>query len=198
MRTVIIDLYHKIAENGLIIAESPFGSNPMAQHFPKRNRIIAGISQAVAIIEAAFGSGSLITARMAMEYNKEIFAMPGFPMDPRSKGTNNLIKQGANVLLSAADIIDAYGYEQEVREDIGYLFREPVNHILKNNNYDEAQISDIRVEIQKLLSNHPVGIEEIAVATGYDVVFILTILLELELAGKIQRYNDNKISLIYN
>ncbi len=188
------ELYKKISENGLIIAESPYGASPRGQHFPRRNRIIAGLSRGVAIIEAAYGSGSLITARMALEYNKDIFAMPGFPLDPRSAGTNNLIKQGANLLLSAGEIIDYFGQSSLIKPE-KILPKEPIRNESKKINNNDEQIETIRNDVQKLLSNYPLSVEELIKDTKYDISVVLTILLELELAGKINRHRDNKVSL---
>ncbi len=99
------DLYKEISEQGAVIAESPFGTEPIARHFPRRNRIISGMSLGVLVMEAAAKSGSLITARMALEQNREVFAVPGSPLDPRAEGTNGLIRDGAHLATTADDII---------------------------------------------------------------------------------------------
>jgi len=103
------ELQEKIGQQGLLIAESPFGTQPKARHFPRRNRIISGASLGVAVIEAALRSGSLITARQAGEQGREVFAVPGSPLDPRSAGANRLIKDGAQLIESADDILDQLG-----------------------------------------------------------------------------------------
>ncbi len=97
-------LYEKIENEGLLIAELPIGSKPLSQHFPQRNRIISGLSLATIVIEAGLKSGSLITANFALEQNRDVFSVPGFPMDPRCMGSNKLIKDGAYLLESSKDI----------------------------------------------------------------------------------------------
>ena len=100
------DLQYAIAERGLLISERPPGFSPRGQDFPRRNRLISGISLGVVVVEAAERSGSLITARLAGEQGREVFAVPGSPLDPRSAGTNNLLKQGATLVTSTRDIIE--------------------------------------------------------------------------------------------
>jgi DNA processing protein len=98
-------LQSQIAETGAVVAEAPFGTAPMAKHFPKRNRIIAGLVLGLVVIEAAVRSGSLLTARLANEEGRELFAVPGSPLDPRCHGSNDLIRQGAHLTESAADVL---------------------------------------------------------------------------------------------
>src|SRR4051794_4934164 len=100
------DLHRRIADTNLLITEAPFGTVPQARHFPRRNRIIAGVSLGVVVVEAALRSGSLITARFAQDAGREVFAVPGSPLDPRAKGGNDLIRQGAVLVESAADVLD--------------------------------------------------------------------------------------------
>lgn len=188
------DLYHNIAERGAIIAELPFGTVPRGQNFPQRNRIISGISYGVVIVEASFGSGSLITARMAIEQNKEIFAVPGFPLDPRSRGTNSLIKQGAKLTESAEDIIEELNILKN-RENIVH----EINHKFINCRLPlvpEQDLIKARKTITNLLNATPVAIEEVIKASGIELPVVLTVILELELAGKVKREMGNKISLV--
>ena len=103
------DLFDAIAERGAIVAELPLGSEPQARHFPRRNRIISGVALGVVIVEAAAKSGSLITARYALEQGREVFAVPGSPLDPRSRGCNDLLRNGATLTENAADIIGQLG-----------------------------------------------------------------------------------------
>src|SRR6266702_4449722 len=102
-------LHEALARDGAILAEMPLGTEPQARHFPRRNRIISGIALGVVVVEAAAKSGSLITARFALEQGREVFAVPGSPLDPRSEGTNDLIKQGATLVTDAADVIAVLG-----------------------------------------------------------------------------------------
>lgn len=189
-------LYQQITENGLILAELPVGSKPLSKHFPQRNRIIAGLSLATLVIEAGIKSGSLITANFALEQGREVFAVPGFPLDPRSMGSNKLIKEGAYLLESAADVIDNLTYNKKVkksfedRENYCNNFKSMPGHEVKITNRD-------RKNLVNALSAMPIGFEEIIEATGFSLPIIYTICLELELAGRIIRHPGNKISLIY-
>ncbi len=100
------DLQRRVAEGGAVLTEAPLGTVPQARHFPRRNRLIAGLSLGVVVIEAAPRSGSLITARLAQEAGRELFAVPGSPLDPRARGSNDLIRQGAHLTESASDVLD--------------------------------------------------------------------------------------------
>ena len=111
-------LYAQIAENGLLLAELSVGSKPLSQHFPQRNRIISGLALATVVVEAGLKSGSLITANFALEQNREVFAVPGFPIDPRCIGSNRLIKNGAYLLESVDDIISNVVSKDKLRESL--------------------------------------------------------------------------------
>src|SRR6476661_2309317 len=100
------DLQRRIAETGVVVIEAPLGTTPQARHFPRRNRIIAGLALGVVVVEAALRSGSLITARLAQEAGRELFAVPGSPLDPRSRGANDLIRQGAHLTETAQDVLE--------------------------------------------------------------------------------------------
>lgn len=189
-------LYEKIAEEGLLIAELPFGTAPLAQHFPQRNRIIAGITLATIVMEASLKSGSLITARFALEYNREVFAVPGFPLDPRSHGTNKLIKQGANIVESYEDIINNMPLSNNIENLSDYNNRYHQITFMPNS-YQKITESD-RKKILGLLSSTPIEIELLLDHTGISLSNLHTILLELELAEKIIRHPGEKISLIYS
>jgi DNA processing protein len=185
-----------IKEQGLIVAEYAYNASPRGEHFPRRNRIIAGISHSIAVIEATFGSGSLITARMSLEYNRELFAMPGFPLDPRASGTNNLLKNGANILLSSKDIIDNYRATNLFFNKQLLRAKEAAVELLtpiKNHTSSSQKMLD---DVEKLLSHHPISLEELINHANCDISVVLTTLLELELAGKIVRHADNKVSLV--
>ena len=189
------ELYAKIAKQGLIIAELPYKTAPLAQHFPQRNRIISGLSSVVVVIEAGLQSGSLITAKFALEQGREVMAMPGFPLDPRSSGTNKLIKSGAAIVESASDIINnlpKLQYQQNEFEDNSKnIFILP-----EDFNFNKISSQD-RKKVYSALSNTPTDIISIAKYSEVSVVSINVIILEFELAGKIIRYPNNKIALLY-
>ncbi|MDY0009747.1 MAG: DNA-processing protein DprA [Bdellovibrionales bacterium] len=189
-------LYRAIAAQGAIVAESPFGTEPLARHFPRRNRIISGLSLGVLIVEAAHKSGSLITARMAIEQNREVFAVPGSPLDPRAGGTNSLLKDGAHVTTSAEDILQVLGSLR-----VKPLREPPQRGYDGGDDTDDsplhAEIPDsLRIKILENLSPAPVSIDDLIREVNAPVGYILTILLELELAGRIERQAGNKVNLI--
>ncbi len=186
-------LYRELAAKGAIVAESPFGTEPIARHFPRRNRIISGLSLGVLVVEAAAQSGSLITARMALEQNREVFAVPGSPLDPRAGGTNSLLKDGAHVTTSADDILQVLGrLRLRPLRDTGSDFDAG-----GSDSPAHAEIPDtLREKILEILSPTPISIDEIIRDAQAPVGYILTILLELELAGRIERQAGNKVNLI--
>ena len=192
------DLFWKITETGAIIAELPFGTVPRGQNFPQRNRIISGISHGVIVVEANFGSGSLITARMALEQNRELFAVPGFPFDPRSNGTNNLIKNGAKLIENANDVIEEL---QSIISHANYQIENNTNSYLNEvdvvEEYSENEIAAARKEILQKLSSTPINFDEIITEIALPASIGLIIMTELELAGRVTRYPGNRISLNY-
>ncbi len=184
-----------IVKCGAIIAESPLGTEPIARHFPKRNRIISGLSLGVLVIEAAIRSGSLITARSALEQNREVFACPGNIKDPRAAGTNKLIKDGAHQVLSAEDIImELRSLRHQPMQDSGSNELEGSLGLT-----DAIQIPEPDEELyQKVLDalNYtPINIDELIRALSAPAADILTVLLELELAGEVERHIGGKVSL---
>ena len=191
------DLYHEIVERGLVVAELPLGSIPKAQNFPQRNRIISGISNGVAVIEASLKSGSLITAKFAIQQNRDVFAVPGFPLDPRYQGNNYLLKQGAHLLESAEDILDvtdsplirvASLLEQKKK------FVSPPKIPLKTD-FTEKELTQARIELINLIGTSPTSVDEIISITQFPVGLVLTIIVELELSGRVIRHFGNKISV---
>src|SRR5205814_5035860 len=143
------ELQDSIGSRGLLATEMTLGTVPRAEHFPRRNRIISGTSRAVVVIEAAARSGSLITARLAAEQGREVFAVPGSPLDPRCEGTNNLIKNGAALLTSSSDVIDALS--TTLRQPSGAVFLEPAAWPIEGTPND-----DERTRIVSLISHSPV------------------------------------------
>ncbi len=174
---------------GAAISEMPMGHEPRARDFPRRNRIIAGLSLGVVVVEAAEKSGSLITARMALEENREVFAVPGSPLDPRAGGTNRLLKQGATLVTEVDDIL-------AVVQPI--LARPPPEEALEEE--DEAMEGadpgeDGRSRILSLLGPVPVTLDDIVRASRLPVAAVRVALLELDLAGRLHRDAAGRVSL---
>jgi DNA processing protein len=186
-------LYERIVETGVVISEMPVGTVPQARHFPRRNRIISGAARAIVVIEAAKRSGSLITARMAAEQNREVFAVPGSPLDPRAKGTNELIRQGAHLAESAEEII------QILNEQFMSPLSEPEPFEIKQQNKrqpDPDKINSARREVKNILNTSPVSVDEIIRQCHMSPAVVSTILLEIELAGRLERHPGNQVSII--
>tara|TARA_R110000787_G_scaffold1497_12_gene6459 strand:+ start:89828 stop:90949 length:1122 start_codon:yes stop_codon:yes gene_type:complete len=185
-------LQEQIYEQGYVIAEQPFSTVPQARHFPRRNRIISGMALGVLVVEASPKSGSLITARMALEQGREIFAVPGSPMDPRARGTNNLIRSGATLTETADDILDAL---QSIRSR---PLKEPEQPLLPFGEPlqpEEQELDRVRPDVIEFLSPTPIAIDDLIRLTNQPPAVILTILLELELAGRIERHFGNRVSI---
>jgi DNA processing protein len=184
-------LYERIKAEGVIVSEMMVGQPPQARHFPRRNRIISGLARGVVIVEAAEGSGSLITANYALEQNREIFAVPGSPLDPRAKGTNRLIREGATLTESAEDVLAT------LRPMLGKNFGDPGRTAPSAPLGDNADVEAdrIRANIVELLGPSPVEVDELIRRSGASTAAVLTVLLELELAGKLTHHAGNKVSL---
>jgi DNA processing protein len=181
------DLLTAIVATGAAISEMPLGHVPRARDFPRRNRLISGAALGVVVVEAALRSGSLITARMAAEQGREVFAVPGSPLDPRAAGTNDLIKQGATLITEASEIIQAVepimGRPLELREpDEDPLASEP-------------DVSE-RARIIGLLGPTPVLLDDLIRMAEASPAIVRTVLLELELAGRLERHGGGLVSLI--
>ena len=176
-----------IAGEGAAISEMPLGHEPRARDFPRRNRLISGAALGVVVVEAAHRSGSLITARMAGEQGREVFAVPGSPLDPRAAGTNDLIKQGATLVTSAADIVEA----------IAPIMARPLQLPLREDD-DEPFAPDPeshdRDQIVSLLGPTPVSLDDLIRISGIAPAVVRTVLLELELAGKLIRHRGGLVS----
>ena len=178
-----------IAERGLLIAEMPPGTEPRARHFPYRNRIIAGLAAGTVVVEAAPRSGSLITARLAAEAGREVMAVPGSPLDPRAQGCNQLIRDGATLIQCAADVIEA------VRPMLSQVAspRNPFE-TAPQPDPDDAE-PDLRAAIESLLGPSPVPVDELVRQSGAPAGAVQLILLELDLAGRLDRHAGGKVSL---
>jgi DNA processing protein len=183
-------LLEAMLAQGAAISEMPFGWEPRARDFPRRNRLISGLSLGVVIVEAAKRSGSLITARFALEQGREVFAVPGSPLDPRAEGTNGLLKQGATLVTEAADVI-------AVLEPI--LDRAPDLPTEEPDISDEMVAGepdpDVRARIVALLGPAPIGIDDLVRLSGAPAGIVRTVLLELELAGRLDRQGGGLVSL---
>jgi DNA processing protein len=183
------DLLAALLDHGGAISEMPLGHVPRARDFPRRNRLISGAALGVVVIEAAHRSGSLITARMAAEQGREVFAVPGSPLDPRAAGTNDLIKQGATLTTEAADVINAVTPIME--RPIMFGASEPENEPL---DFDAG--AGERKGIVDLLGPSPISLDDLIRMSGASPTIVRTVLLELELAGRLERHGGGLVSLI--
>ena len=179
-----------IASGSGAISEMPLGHGPRARDFPRRNRLISGVSLGVIIVEAAHRSGSLITARFANEQGREVFAVPGSPLDPRAAGTNDLIKQGATLVTEAADVINA------VQPIMGRPVELPMSEPEDGRPVDDEPAASDRARILNLLGPSPIGIDDLIRMSDVSPAVVRTILLELELAGKLERHGGGMVSLL--
>lgn len=180
-----------IAEQGAILAEMPVGTHPQARHFPRRNRVISGLSRGVLVVEAALRSGSLITARMAAEQGREVFAMPGSPLDPRCAGTNALIRDGAHLTETADDILRILAGCPPLAEPPA-----PAPPVPPPPDPDETEIAEARLLVLECLSPTPVQVDELIRGCQLSAAVVQTVILELELAGRLARLPGNQVSLI--
>ena len=186
-------LQSAIFASGCIVSEAPLGTEPLARHFPRRNRIISGLAPGVILVEAAKNSGSLITARMALEQGREVFAVPGSPLDPRSQGTNGLIRDGATLTENADDVLRVLSAGQT----FGVKSTAPASAALPlAQPGDEPEINLARRVILEALSPVPVAVDELARDCQVSLPVVLTILLELELAGRLERQSGQRVSLV--
>lgn len=186
-------LYAEIAARGAVISEVPPGVHPQARHFPRRNRLISGLALGVVVVEAGLHSGSLITARMALEQGREVFAVPGSPLDPRARGANHLIRQGAALTESAEDVLDVVDRPIERRADV--ISRPPIE-APPPSIPDDTGVETARRTIAESLSPTPVTVDEIIRTCQLSPAVVTTVLLEWELAGRLERHPGNKVSLI--
>ena len=186
------ELQERIAAEGLLVSEFALATGPQASHFPRRNRIISGLSRGVLVVEAAPRSGSLITARLAGEQGREVFAVPGSPLDPRATGANRLIRDGATLVSSAEDILEVFEnlawrpLADPSEELFSALPESPVSP-------DELEVA--RPMVRQLLSHTPIPVDDLIRHSELTAASVLTILLELELAGVAVRHPGNRVSL---
>lgn len=185
-----VELLEKIVVDGAGVSEMPLAWEPRARDFPRRNRLISGLSVGVVIVEAARRSGSLITARLAGEQGREVFAVPGSPLDPRAEGTNGLLKQGATLVTEAADVIAAL--EPILGRGIDLPAQEPE----WERPHDAEPAEDDRARIVSLLGPTPVSIDDLVRLSRTSPAIVRTVLLELEIAGRLERHGGAMVSLL--
>ena len=177
-----------IGERGVLVTEMTPGTVPRAEHFPRRNRIISGIARALIVVEAALRSGSLITARYANEQGREVFAVPGSPLDPRCEGCNRLIRDGASLLMSSADVLETLSTSFSPRQ---MQFFEPEQPAIEPRDISD----DDRDRILELLSPNPVDTDDLIRESGLPASAVTALILELSLAGRVIRYPNGAVSL---
>ena len=180
-------LQERIASDGLLVAEQPPGVEPRARHFPSRNRIIAGLALGSVVVEAAPKSGSLITARLAGEAGREVMAVPGSPLDPRAQGCNQLIRDGATLVQTAADVLE------QVRPIDARAVRSPA--VGWGGPPPEDASDRAKADIAGLLGPVPVLVDELIRQSGWGPAVVQMVLLELELAGRLERHAGGRVSL---
>ncbi|GJE51521.1 hypothetical protein GOFOIKOB_4581 [Methylobacterium tardum] len=215
-----------LGEGGAVLAEMPMGWVPRGRDFPRRNRIISGLSYGTIVVEAARRSGSLITARFALEQNREVFAVPGSPLDPRAEGTNDLIRQGATLVSDVEHVLDVIGpiiergptpkaapdrdrpdfaeqpdFWDEIDLDAltaetGHLQDLLTRPAEAGLDAAAPEPADDRARIIGLLGPSPVGADELVRSAGVGARVVQTVLLELELDGRIERHGSGTVSLV--
>jgi DNA processing protein len=171
-----------IAARGLLLAETPFGTPPVARSFPRRNRIVSGLAAGIVVIEAAERSGSLITARLANEQGRDVFVVPGSPMDPRYAGSNTLIRDGAILMRDANDIVGVFGKPQ------------PAPQVIEKAAQIPADI--LTATVLEALGAVPTAVDELVRRCQVSAAAVAEVLLALELEGRLERHRGNRVSLI--
>ena len=175
-------LMQSIGAQGVLVSEQPVGMTPMARHFPMRNRIISGLSQALIVIEAASKSGSLITARNALDQGRDVYAVPGHPFDARASGCNMLIRDGAVLVRRAQDVIDA------LAPTIAPSHEKPQDRSLR-------EVADLHSQILSRLSPSPMAEDQIIRDLGISAAQAASTIVDLEIDGRIQRHHGGMIAL---
>ena len=191
-------LYDALVRQGAIVAELPLGTEPQARHFPRRNRIISGMALGVVVVEAAARSGSLITARFALEQGREVFAVPGSPLDPRSRGCNDLLRHGATVTENAEDVLSPLGPQLggiEPLRPVPSIAIPTAPHRPPPGIAIPAEDAAGLELILERLGPTPVAVDELVRQCQMSAAVVATLLLELELAGRVERHPGNLVSL---
>lgn len=183
------DLQEEVATQGLLIAEQPCGTEPLARHFPARNRIIAGLAAGTLVVEAAPKSGSLITARLAGEFGRDVMAIPGSPLDSRSHGCNQLIRDGAVLVQRPEDVF-------ELVEGFTGAPRSFLREAVPGGGFDYSDVEAEPADISGLLTVAPIAVDELIRQSGASPAEVQMALLELELAGRLVRHAAGRVSLV--
>lgn len=191
------ELQERIAARGCLISEMPPGFQPRAKDFPRRNRIVSGSSFGVVVIEAARRSGTLLTARMAGEQGREVFAVPGHPLDPRAEGTNGLIKTGATLVTSPEDVLEALEPLTGLnKRSFSELLPEPARLLPAMTPPPPEPTRAVRDQVVATLGPQPIDIDEVARGLGFDIREVRIVIMELDLAGRIERHGGQLVSLL--
>jgi DNA processing protein len=178
---------------GMLLSEMPMGWQPRSRDFPRRNRLVSGLALGVVVVEAAKRSGSLITARLALEQNRDVFAVPGSPLDPRAEGGNHLIQEGARLVTNAADIIEVLNVADPSRANLLEPDWEP--DLGAEGFIDSEPSQDDRAKLMEALSLTPISVDHLIAATGLPVGTAQMLLLELDLAGRIEWSSGQLVAL---
>ena len=193
----------EICEQGALISEMPLNWEPRGPDFPRRNRLVAGISLGTIVIEAALRSGSLITARLANEQGRQVFAVPGSPLDPRAEGTNNLLREGATLCTRVEDVIEALNPVRSHGLPPRDLFREAATEFVgleptptADNPAEAPSDSPLGSSVEGLLGAAPVSIDDLIRNSGLPAAEVQMELLDLEMAGRLQRHANGCVSVI--
>jgi DNA processing protein len=186
-------LHARIAETGAVIGEMPPGTEPQAALFPRRNRIISGASLGVVVVEATLKSGSLITARLAADQGRDVFAVPGSPLDPRAQGPNSLIRDGALLVQSSDDILDHLPVKRVGSSEISRPIRSSAQPI---ENITEKDTHSVRRQIESALGTAPAAVDELVRQCQVSAAVVASVLMELELAGRLERLPGNRVALV--
>jgi DNA processing protein len=198
------ELQAQIAERGAVVSEAPWGTAPQSRHFPRRNRIIAGLSLGLVVVEAAMRSGSLITARLAQEANREIFAVPGSPLDPRCAGSNDLLRQGAHLVAGAEDVIANLPDDPRLvglarvplfSRDVGQGVAEDILAWAGPPETD-CDFSALQSELLGLLGPSPTEVDFLVRSSRFSAASVAAALVQLELALRVEFLPGNRISLL--
>lgn len=196
-----IKLYEELIKDGLVISEFPFHTQPQASNFPRRNRIVSGLSKGVVVIEANIQSGSLITAHQALEQGRDVYAVPGAPYDGRASGCNQLLKNGAILVEDANDIIENFCFspirftsQKTKKNETADLFEYSLDK--EQNNSDIAEQNSEHQKLLSLISESGEDIDELIRTSGFPTAKVLTMIVELELEDKIMRLPGNKVAKI--